>query len=198
MSLITFVELCEKIAGGLLVAPSSNPPPFNKIPISHINGASVDVRLGQVFLREARHNSVSLRPSNYVSLFDKGELSMVKETLAWGERFYLQPGEFILAQTIEEFYLPNNIAAEFRLKSSVARAGLDQALAVWCDPGWNGSVLTIELRNNTRYHALVLEVGMKIGQVVFFKGEPVPDEASYAVRGQYNSDKIVTGNKGVK
>lgn len=123
---------------------------------------------------------------------------MVKETLAWGERLYLQPGEFILAQTVEEFYLPNNIAAEFRLKSSVARAGLDQALAVWCDPGWNGSVLTVELRNNTRYHVLVLEAGMKIGQVVFFKGEPVPDEASYAVRGQYNNDKSVTANKGVK
>lgn len=198
MSLITFVELCEKIAGGLLVAPSSNPPPFNKIPIGNINAASVDVRLGQTFLREVRPDGVSLRPSNYVSLFDKGELPMVKETLAWGERLYLQPGEFILAQTVEEFYLPNNIAAEFRLKSSVARAGLDQALAVWCDPGWNGSVLTIELRNNTRYHVLVLEAGMKIGQVVFFKGEPVPDEASYAVRGQYNNDKNVTANKGVK
>jgi deoxycytidine triphosphate deaminase len=198
MSLITFVELCEKIAGGLLVAPSSNPPPFNKIPIGNINAASVDVRLGQTFLREVRPDGVSLQPSNYVSLFDKGELPMVKETLAWGERLYLQPGEFILAQTVEEFYLPNNIAAEFRLKSSVARAGLDQALAVWCDPGWNGSVLTIELRNNTRYHVLVLEAGMKIGQVVFFKGEPVPDEASYAVRGQYNNDKSVTANKGVK
>lgn len=198
MSLITFVELCEKIAGGLLVASSSNPPPFNKIPIGNINAASVDVRLGQVFLREVRPDGVSLRPSNYVSLFDKGELPMVKETLAWGERFYLQPGEFILAQTIEEFYLPNDIAAEFRLKSSVARAGLDQALAVWIDPGFNNSVLTIELRNNTRYHMLVLEAGQKIGQIVFFKGEPVPSAASYATRGQYNNQREVIGNLGVK
>lgn len=198
MSLITFVELCEKITGGLLQVPSSNLPPFNKIPISHINGASVDVRLGQVFLRESLPSVVSLRSNNYVSLFNKEELPMIKETLAWGDRIYLQPGEFILAQTIEEFYLPNNIAAEFRLKSSVARAGLDQALAVWCDPGWNSSVLTLELHNNTRYHVLVLEAGMKIGQVVFFKGEPVPDDVSYAVRGQYNNDKNVTGNKGVK
>lgn len=198
MSLITFVELCEKIAGGLLVAPSSNPPPFNKIPIGNINAASVDVRLGQTFLREVRPDGVSLRPSNYVSLFDKGELPMVKETLAWGERLYLQPGEFILAQTVEEFYLPNNIAAEFRLKSSVARAGLDQALAVWIDPGFNNSVLTIELRNNTRYHVLVLEAGQKIGQIVFFKGEPVPSAASYATRGQYNNQREVIGNLGVR
>lgn len=198
MSLITYVELCEKIAGGLLQAPSSNPPPFNKIPIGHINGASVDVRLGRVFLRESSPETVSLRPNNYVMLFDKGELPMEKETLAWGERLYLQPGEFILAQTIEEFYLPNNIAAEFRLKSSVARAGLDQALAVWTDPGFNNSVLTIELRNNTRYHVLVLEAGQKIGQIVFFKGEPVPDEASYATRGQYNGLLETTGNKGVR
>lgn len=198
MSLITHAELCTLISGGLLVAPSSNPPPFNKIPISHVNGASVDVRLGQVFLRESLPSVVSLRSNNYVSLFNKGELPMVKETLAWGERIYLQPGEFILAQTVEEFYLPNNIAAEFRLKSSVARAGLDQALAVWIDPGFNNSVLTIELRNNTRYHVLVLEAGQKIGQIVFFKGEPVPDEASYAVRGQYNGLLEVTGNLGVR
>ena len=198
MSLITYVELCEKIAGGLLRAPSSNPPPFNKIPIGNINGASVDVRLGQVFLCESLPDVVSFRPNNYVTLFNKGELPLIKETLAWGERFYLQPGEFILAQTIEEFYLPNDIAAEFRLKSSVARAGLDQALAVWIDPGFNNSVLTIELRNNTRYHVLVLEVGQKIGQIIFFKGEPVPDEASYATRGQYNGQLEVTGNLGVK
>lgn len=198
MSLITHTELCDRIASGLLRVPATNPSPFNKIPESHINAASVDVRLGPTFMREAYPSSVSLRPNNFVSLASKGELTMTKESLAWNDWFYLQPGEFILAQTVELFYLPNDVAAEFRLKSSVARAGLDQALAVWCDPGWNDSVLTIELRNNTRYHVLALQVGMKIGQVVFFKGEPVPDTASYAVRGQYNSDKEVTGNKGVK
>lgn len=198
MSLITHTELVDLITSGLLMAPASNIPPFNKIPLDHINGASVDVRLGKTFLVESPPREVSLQSSNYVNLCRKEELTTTKKILTWGDKFLFHPGEFILAQTVELFFLPNNIAAEFRLKSSVARAGLDQALAVWCDPGWHNSVLTIELRNNTLYHTLVLEVGMKIGQVVFLKGEPVPDEASYAIRGQYNNDSSVSGNKGVK
>ncbi len=198
MSLITHTELQLLVANRLLTVSANNEHPYNKIDDSQINGASIDVRLGKTFLRETPPESVTFRPSYYVCLKGKEQLVMSKEILPWSYPFYLAPGEFVLAQTVEIFNLPNNIAAEFRLKSSVARAGLDQALAVWCDPGWNGSVLTIELRNNTRYHTLVLEPGMKIGQVVFFKGEPVPDEASYAVRGQYNGDTEVTGNKGVK
>lgn len=198
MSLITYKEICEEMSRGLLTAPFHNPPPYNRVQDSQINGASVDVRLGRTFLREVKPNSATLRPNSYVLLKEKGQLALSKEIVPWEQPFYLQPGEFILAQTVEIFSLPNYIAAEFRLKSSVARAGLDQALAVWADPGWHDSVLTIELRNNTRYHVLVLEAGMKIGQVIFFKGEPVPDEASYAIRGQYNSDKEVTGSKGVK
>ncbi len=191
MSLITYNELCEEIKKGLIRVPKDNPAPFTTIPLEHVNAASVDVRLGRVFYEE-KHNS------GPISLVHKDQSASVRMELNWGDTFWLLPGEFILAHTLEEFYLPNHIAAEFRLKSSVARAGLDQALAVWCDPGWHGSVLTIELRNNTRYNTLELTVGMKIGQMVFFKGEPVPSDASYAVRGQYNNDKEVTQSKGVK
>lgn len=198
MSLITHNELRMEVAKGLLTVPTDNDPPFNRIHDSQINGASVDVRLGRTFLRETPPGSVTFRPSYYVCLKGKEELVTSKEILPWDNPFYLAPGEFVLAHTLEIFNLPNYIAAEFRLKSSVARAGLDQALAVWCDPCWHNSVLTIEIKNNTRYHTLVLEPGQKIGQVIFFKGEPVPDEASYAVRGQYNNLSEVAGNKGIK
>ena len=199
MSLLTYKEICKELTNGLLIAPVNNPPPYNKVQDSQINGASVDVRLGRTFLREYRPDNASfLKPSSYVLLKEKGQLALEKVDVPWDQPFYLQPGEFILAQTVEIFNLPNYIAAEFRLKSSAARAGLDQALAVWIDPGFNNSVLTIELRNNTRYHVLVLEAGQKIGQIVFFKGEPVPDEASYATRGQYNNQLEVIGNLGVK
>jgi dCTP deaminase len=198
MSLITHTELQLLIADGLLTVDTHDQIPYNRIEDAQINGASVDVRLGRTFLRETPPGAVTFRPSYYVCLKGKEQLVMSKEIIPWGYPFYLAPGEFILAQTVEIFNLPNNIAAEFRLKSSVARAGLDQALAVWCDPGWHNSVLTVELRNNTRYHTLVLEAGMKIGQVIFFRGTPIPEAASYAVRGQYNNLSEVTGNKGVK
>lgn len=198
MTLITHTELQLLVADGLLTAPTDNEYPYNKIEDSQINGASIDVRLGKTFLRETPPGSVTFRPSYYVCLKGKEQLVMSKEILPWSYPFYLAPGEFVLAQTVEIFNLPNNIAAEFRLKSSVARAGLDQALAVWADPGFHNSVLTIELRNNTRFHTLVLEPGMKIGQIIFFRGVPVPTEQSYAVRGQYNNLSEVTGNLGVK
>ena len=75
----------------------------------------------------------------------------------------LAPGQFCLAATAETFYLPDNIAAEFKLKSSLARAGLNHALAGFADPGWTGSVLTLELTNTLRWHSLRLRPGMKAG-----------------------------------
>lgn len=194
MSLITHTELCKLVEADVLCVSQLNPKPFDSIPLDNINAASIDVRLGCVFLREQLTGAY---PS-LVRLKNKDELKFLRQDVVWGDEVFLEPGEFMLAHTVEIFNLPNNIAAEFRLKSSGARAALDQALAVWCDPGFNNSVLTLELKNNSRYHTLVFEAGMKIGQIVFFKGDPVPDHASYATRGQYNNDKEATANKGVK
>jgi dCTP deaminase len=105
--------------------------------------------------------------------------------------YELQPNEFILAQTLEIFNLPDNICAEFKLKSSGARTGLENALATWCDCGWHGSVLTLELKNFLRYHTLKLTAGMPIGQMIFYRVPMVPKERSYATIGRYNKDKSV-------
>lgn len=197
MSLITYTELCEEVQNGLLVAPATNEPPYNEIDLSQINGASIDVRLGRTFLRESQPGDYTFR-YRFVDLKEKEQLSFNKIEIPWGDRYYLPPGAFMLAETVEIFNIPNYLAAEFRLKSTPARSALDQSLAVWCDPGWHGSVLTLELKNVSQYHTLAFEAGMKIGQMVFFKGEPVPFGASYAARGQYNNDKEVTQSKGVK
>jgi dCTP deaminase len=159
--------------------------------VENINPASIDVRLGNTILHEG-NIKMPLGPIDISQ----------KESLAWNEfvmgpedYYILMPGEFILAQTIEVFNLPDYIAGEFRLKSTAARNGLDQALAVWLDPGWHGSVLTVELRNNSRRQALVLRPGQKIGQVIFYLCYPVPSGASYSVRGQYNNDLKAQGGK---
>jgi dCTP deaminase len=100
-----------------------------------------------------------------------------------------------LAQTREVFNLPDHIAAQFMLKSSRAREGLEHLLAGYCDPGWNGSVLTLELQNARRKYPVKLWPGMKIGQMVFhtIAGKP---ERTYAVTGRYNNDLIVTASRG--
>ena len=109
--------------------------------------------------------------------------------------YVLLPGDFILAASVEIFNLPNNISAEYKLKSSMARIGLEHLNAGWCDAGWNRSCLTLELKNMTRHHSIELNYKDPIGQIVFFKHTPVPNDKSYAVRGRYNGDTSVQGVK---
>lgn len=181
MSLLTYNQLCNLIVDCRITAVLEN-----------VNAASIDVTLGDTILVE----NTTMYPSP-VDLAAK-ETPEMDTHLIPASGFSLAPGEFALVNTVEKFYLPNNLAAEYKLKSSLARAGLDHALAGWCDPGWNGSVLTLEIRNTLQNHTLILKPGMKIGQVVFWEGEEVPEHASYAVKGQYNGDETVRESKGLR
>jgi len=68
-------------------------------------------------------------------------------------------------------------------------------LAGYCDPGWHGSVLTLELHNSRRFFNIGLWPGMKIGQMVFHRLETIPDR-TYAITGRYNNDSTVTASRG--
>lgn len=172
--LISYNELCEFVERGV-IAP---------VDPKDINGTSIDVHLGPKLLVECRYPE---RSYPTVSLRDKQNVHWMEVDIT--EAHYdLLPGEFILAHTVEVFDLPADISAEFKLNSSGARIGLDNALATWADPRWHGSTLTLELKNNTRHHVIRLHHGCRIGQMIFHRSEPVPEEKSYAVRGRYNKD----------
>ncbi len=181
MSILSYTEICELLAAGVVEGSD----------VAHVNAASLDVHLGPDFLFEeaptAHRPYVDLALRNTVSFYKKpgyASPGMLYEPL----RYYLTPGEFVLAATREKFNLPNDISAEFRLKSSIARNGLEQLSAVWADAGWHGSALTLELFNVTRYHTLKLSEGLAVGQMIFHRHTAVPDHASYAARGRYNND----------
>lgn len=145
-----------------------------------LNPASLDVRLGDTLLIESVQ-SPALVP-----------YPLHRHTEA--EPYQWSPGQFLLAPTLETFNMPATVAGEFRLKSSRAREGADQALAVWLDPGWHGSVLTLELRNNRQLHWLPLWPGMRIGQIIFHTcSAPL---RSYRETGRYNGDTTVQGSRG--
>ena len=146
-----------------------------------LNPASLDVRLGPTLLIESTQSP--------------GLVPYPLHRHSQAKPYELLPGQFVLAQTMEVFHLPDDIAGEFRLKSSRAREGLDQALAVWLDPGWNGSVLTMELRNNRQLWPQLLWPGMKIGQIVFHLMAEQP-MANYAQTGRYNMDSTVQASRG--
>lgn len=151
-----------------------------------INAASLDIRLGRYIMVESPG---SVRR---VYLGARQPLTMYKVDLDnFKDGYPLQPGQFILASSEEVFNLPSNISAEYKLKSSMARVGLEHLNAGWCDAGWHGSVLTLELKNMTSVHQIVLKRGDKIGQMVFFKHDIVDNTISYATKGSYNQDKEV-------
>ena len=149
-----------------------------------VNAASLDIHLGNLILVEP-----VLGGTLDYARRDKPSWHTVDIT---GSEYILKPGEFILAQTIEVFNLPNNISAEYKLKSSMARIGLEHMNAGWCDAGWHGSVLTLEFKNMSRVNSIRLRPGDAVGQLVFFQHEAVGEEASYATRGRYNQDKTVS------
>lgn len=154
--------------------------PFDK---SLVNPASIDVRLGNKIMVEDEWKP-EMVPINL------NEFEVDEDT-----PFMLSPGQFILAETIETFNLPDTIAAQFVLKSSRAREGIQHLLAGYCDPGWFGSKLTMELKNIRELHEVAIWPGMKIGQMVFQRMECAPF-SSYAVTGRYNQDQEVTASKG--
>lgn len=155
----------------------------------NINGASIDITLADEFWLEEQKPYYCA-----VDLSAKATPAMIRES----GRITLEPGQFCLAASREVFNLPDDIAAMFFLKSSLARAGLDHLKAGWADPGWHGSVLTLEYHNVLRHHGLILTPGMKAGQMAFFRGEAVPETASYAVRGNYNGDMGAARSKGLR
>lgn len=164
----------------------------NSLP-ENVNAASLDIRLGKKILVEKPLDDFASEWRK-VSLQDRTPLQMAEVDLSQGNGlFILKPGEFILASSIEVFNLPNHISAEYKLKSSMARIGLEHLNAGWCDAGWHGSVLTLELKNVTQSHEIHLRYGDKIGQMIFYYHDPVEAHQSYAHKGTYNNDKQVQG-----
>ena len=146
---------------------------------SCINAASLDVRLGREIMCEQSTSTHKMldyskrqKPDMQSVLLDKGGIA-------------IYPGQFFLAHTIEKCNLPDNIAALFRIKSSMGRIGLEHMDAGWVDPGFHGS-LTLEFKLMLERHWVNLHPGDRIGQLIFFRGNPVSADKSYRSKGNYN------------
>jgi dCTP deaminase len=148
-----------------------------------INPASLDLRLGNIIMIES---AVS---------HDMIPVDISKSSR--DQPYELVPGQFILADTMESFNMPENIAGLFFLKSSRAREGYENLHAGYADPGWHGSTLTLELKNSRQLQRLPIWPGLKIGQMVFFRMSAIP-ATSYAVVGHYNGHLAPTTSYGPK
>ena len=119
-----------------------DPPPADR----QIQPASVDLLLGNEFEIDGWKN----------------------HTLQDGGIFFLEPGEFALAHTIETVCLPHDLAARVEGKSTHGRRGLlIHATAGFIDPGFRGQV-TLELANLGQ-SSIGVQVGESIAQICFYQ-----------------------------
>lgn len=145
----------EEIAKGRII--------IKPLDSSCIQPASVDVHLDRKLLVFR-----SWRAPFYIDI--KQSLNGLTELVEIEEDkpFFLQPGEFVLASTLEVIALPDDIVGRLEGKSSLGRIGLlIHSTAGYVDPGWQGH-LTLELSNVAKL-PVTLYAGMKIGQISFLR-----------------------------
>jgi len=99
-----------------------------------------------------------------------GGLSATTYDVAVAETFWMWPGRFKLASTMESFEMPNYVCATVHDKSTWARRGLF-VQNTFIDPGWKG-FLTLELTMHG-LKPIRIEAGTPIAQILFhFLDEP--------------------------
>lgn len=113
-------------------------------PVERINGATVDVRLGNQFRTFSGHTAAFIDLSG-----PKDEVSAALDrvmsdeiVLPEGEAFFLHPGELALAVTLESVTIPDDLVGWLDGRSSLARLGLMvHVTAHRIDPGWQGRIV---------------------------------------------------------
>lgn len=144
-----------------------------------IQPASVDIRLGNSF---SVLSGVNGKP---VSMTD----NLSYQTFT-AQSFVIEPGQFLLATTMEYFSLPDNMTAFVEGRSSIGRLGLFIQNAGWVDPGFQGEI-TLELFNASP-SAIVLEYGRRVGQLVFAQ---LDRDAEKPYNGKYQGQRGATGSR---
>jgi dCTP deaminase len=127
-----------------------------------IQPASIDLHLDRVFrvFRLSHRAHVDVREP----VEDLTEVVQIEDDIP----FFLQPGEFVLASTLETITLPNDIVGRLDGRGSLGRLGLlVHATAGFVDPGWTGK-LTLELSNAAKM-PIAIYCGMKIAQISFLR-----------------------------
>lgn len=137
-------------------------------PLTQLGPSSLDVRLGtDVYVTATSTLShLDLEVDRAVLERQKRQYFRRQRVGPDGE-FFLHPGEFVLATTLEYFRFPRDIAGRLEGRSSLGRLGLQvHATAGFVDPGFEGN-LTFELINSGNL-PIRIAPGFRLGQLCFF------------------------------
>src|SRR3990167_705652 len=137
---------------------------------TQLGSCSIDLRLGDVFriFDYSRYPYIDPSKKDY-----SNEITKVIK-LKDGEKFIMQPGDFVLAVTLETVKIAPNLMGRLEGRSSLGRLGLVvHSTASIFDPGWDGKPV-LELGNLVRM-AISLTCGMRICAMTFEELSSVAD-----------------------
>jgi len=130
--------------------------------LSQLGSCSVDLKLGNVF-RVFNHSKCA-----FIDPRKKIKNMTQKVVVGKNEPFIMQPGEFVLASTLESVELSDDLLARLEGRSSLGRLGIAiHSTAAVFDPGWRGKVV-MELGNFGKM-PVALYPGMRICSLTFEK-----------------------------
>ena len=141
-----------------------------------LGSCSIDLRLGDTFRVFEHSTNTFIDPSkkDYSNEITR-EIKVKK-----GGQFIMQPGDFVLAVTLEKVKIPADLMGRLEGRSSLGRLGIVvHSTASIFDPGWDGKCV-LELGNLGRM-AVALTVGMRICAMTFEELSS-PAETPYASR----------------
>lgn len=129
---------------------------------SQLGSCSIDLRLGNTFRVFEYSKKAYIDPAKKDYSNEITREVLVEE----GGQFIMQPGDFVLAVTLEKVTIPDNLMGRLEGRSSLGRLGIVvHSTASIFDPGWDGNCV-LELGNLGRM-AVVLTVGMRICAMTF-------------------------------
>ncbi len=128
---------------------------------TQLGSCSIDLRLGDIFrvFESGIHGVIDPR-KNVGKEFTKE--TKVEE----GRAFIIQPGDFVLATTMENVEIPDDLVGSLEGRSSIGRLGIIiHSTAATIDAGWKGHI-TLELANMGKL-PVALYPGMRICSLSF-------------------------------
>jgi deoxycytidine triphosphate deaminase len=121
----------------------------------NIQPSGVDLRVKCVY---------RLKNGGYLGVENRKTPDVEVITKEIGKNVVLRPNEFVLVETMEKVNMPKDVMAIVLPRSSLFRCGASLHTAV-VDPGFVGT-LTFGMKNLSN-HSFEIEIGSKIGQIVF-------------------------------
>ena len=164
---------------------------------SNLNTSSYDVRLGEYYFRENK-----LKDKFFYNFYDEDHVKSL-----WGEPLQaitaeklfdktpagiyenekiilINPGETILGHTDEFIGGKNHITTMMKARSSLGRNFIQVCkCAGWGDVGFTNR-WAMEISNSSQEHTIVLVVGRRIAQIIFFETGEI-EGSDYATSGKY-------------